>query len=132
MELSKDLVGRMVAIQFARPLMMFEYGAHVKVGDREHLLGAPIVAPGPGGTGDPHAVMSTADFVMGATIEDVYPGWVKFSMLDIRSDDAKVANRVEHTVPSGLVMQIVEVTGFEVPTPSVIPKTRQPQSKLIL
>lgn len=138
MKLPEDLVGKVVAIQLGRPLMMFEYGAHLKRpgSSDEELLGKPITRDDPRDAaaaleGRPaRQVAATMDFVMGVRVKAVGDDWIRYEILD--PDERGTAGfTAEVTLPSLLVLQVVQITGFEVPMPEVTAKIRQ-QSKLIV
>lgn len=138
MKLSQDLVGKVVAIQLGRPLMMFEYGGHLKRPDSsdELLIGKPITRDAADDAAALHEgrparqVAVTMDFVMGVRITAVGDDWLRYEIVD-PDQSGTTGNTAEVTIPSLLALQVVEITGFEVPMPEVTAKIRTP-SKLIL
>jgi len=106
MKLSKDLEGKVVTIQLARPLYICDYAGHMQhvvAGlNQQALLCEPVVQK------EADQVKPLVmDLLLGVVVRDV-------------SDDHLVVRTVtpgnhwcKITVPSSLIMQVVELTAFE-------------------
>lgn len=106
MELSKDLEGRVVTIQLARPLYIIDYAGHMQTsGDSQvtvALLGEPVVQ----GNGEQMKPL-VMDLLLGVTVVAVNRDNIKVSMITPGN------HRSEATVPTSLIMQVAEVIEFE-------------------
>ncbi len=106
MELSQELEGCVVTIQLARPLYIIDYAGHVQTpGDSQvttALLGEPVVQ-GQGNEAKPLVM----DLLLGVTVLQVHRDHLVVSML------TPANHRSQVTVPSSLIMQVVEMKEFE-------------------
>lgn len=122
MELSQDLVGRVVTIQLARPLYIIDYAGHAHFkggGSAGSLLGEPVVQ----GKGE-QAKPLVMDLLLGVVMREVHKDHIVVTMITPGNHRSRV------TVPSSLVMQVVEIVDFE-PTdlPTVTRHVREPAHK---
>lgn len=142
MKVSPELVGKVVAIQLARPVYMFEYAAHVKwpgVIEGEQAMVHPMMLPPPDPpSGMTHASdaspkVSVSELLLGALVKEVGDTYIEVALYDI-SRDGQVCNVMLKTVPSALILSIDRMDGFEVPVPDVITRKRAeaPAGKIIL
>jgi hypothetical protein len=123
MELSQELEGCVVTIQLARPLYIIDYAGHVQApGDGQvtlALLGEPVLQ----GQGE-QAKPLVMDLLLGVTVRQVHRDNLMVSMLTPGNHWSQV------TVPSSLIMQVVEMKEFE---PSDLPvvtrRVREPARK---
>ena len=135
MNLSKEWVGTYVAVQFARPLYMFEYGAHVKdVEGSTQLVPMPKHEPAMGPDGKPGARMVARDFAIGL-VTSVTDGLTL--ELTIPNESQQSVTLMLKTVAPELVMAIDIVFAHEAPVPQAVRHQRErvgggTQSKIIL
>jgi hypothetical protein len=130
MKVPKEFEGKMVALQLARPVYMFEYGVHAKYQGKEYLVARPIVKEGPGGPDDPHAQAAMTDVLLSALVVQVTDDMVTVAIFD-PDPSGDTGNEMHKTIPSALILSIDEVAGFEVAMPIGTAQRRAP-SKLIV
>ncbi len=144
MKVPQSLVGKHVALQFARPLYIYEYGAHVGGG----LLPAPMLEP----QSEDEVAMRAAQSALGrkpmkqvardqaigkliasedgaVTIELTVPR----RLSDGNPDDSAVV-LVHKTVPQEIILSCDAVVDVEAPVPQATVQlcSPQPKSKLHL
>ena len=139
MKIPQSLVGKHVALQFARPLYIYEYGAHVAGG----IMPAPMLEP----QSDDEVAMRAARPVLGRTpmkqvardqaigkliasedgsltIELVVPR----RLSDGNIDDGAVV-LVHKTVPCEIILSCDAVVDVEATLPQATVQLRSPQPK---
>jgi hypothetical protein len=139
MEIPKEFEGKMVALQLARPVYLFEYGAHATHPEKpaQYLVAQPLMKQntGPGGPGDPSnpPQASLTDLLLSALVVRVTKDMITVALFD-PDGTGEIGNEMHKTIPNALVLSIDEVAGFEVAMPQLTTRRRAPSghSKLIL
>ena len=149
MKVSQEFVGKVVAVQFARPTYMFEYAAHVTYKDpatgaeRTGLVPHPVQVPKPSANPEerPLAVAMERDMLTAVTVVTVTDDSVTLEIL-MPIGDGSHGQVVRKTVPSALILSIDEIVSYdEMPMPVITKFRRQlaeqgpstaPASKIIL
>ncbi len=136
MRIDPALVGHMIAVQFARPVYMYEYGAHVRLNgqSKEHLMAQPIMTPDctqeqakaalATGVMPPMKQMAR-DVLVGVLVSAVTEDSVTFDCLT-PAPDGQSMMMVRKTVPSTIVVSIDEVVDHDMPLPAATRQVRAP------
>lgn len=130
MHIGEDLVGEYVALQFSRPIYVFEYGAHLREGGETKLVPAPTFEPAPlsveqmaqlkalrdaGQNVPTPRRISARDMVMGKLV-DVYDDTVVIE-LAVARDDSQTVDLLRKHVSSDVIISCDLVKEVEAAPP---------------
>lgn len=135
MKVPKSLEGRMVAVQLARPVYVFEYAAHIVLEGVSMLVPKMMLAPAVPleeaqnlAINNRHVLMKPVmrDLLEIVQVKAVHDDCITVEMLvPLQNQDAYVST-VHKTIPSALIVSIDEVVQHEMPAPTLTQMVRQP------
>ena len=132
MKIPKSYEGKWVGLHLARPVYMFEYGAHVKWRDLDGLMPQLMMKPSgppPGPGEEPKLAPAATDMIMGARVVTVTDDTIEL-LLYVPDADNQGGVLMRSMLPSALVIHVATVEEYDVsPPPEVVSKQRQPQPK---
>lgn len=128
MKIPKSYEGQLVCIHLGAPVYMFEYGAHVTVGNAVLLMPAPIVREVQGKDG-PVKSQAMSNLLVGVRVEKVEDDSISVHLfVDHPKDPARCAVILK-TIPSALVLSIDSVVSHDAEMPPSTQHIVQPPAK---
>ena len=132
MKVPKSFEGCMVSMHLGRPVYAFEYGAHVKMLQREMLMATPVLKQVPGAEpGAPARIVpDLSEVIIGAYVTEVGEDSVTMKLF-MPDADGKNGVMVRRCIPSALILNIEEVFEFEPDVPQMSKRQRAPAPRII-